>query len=55
MTWKGSKQDIANIQAVTIEDVLRVYETYIKSKPYIATSFVPKGSLDLIANNSVLL
>ncbi len=46
------EQDIANIQAVTIEDVLRVYETYIKDKHYVATSFVPKGSLDLIADNS---
>ncbi len=47
------EQDIANIQAVTMEDVMRVYETYIKSKPYVATSFVPKGSLDLMAENSV--
>jgi zinc protease len=47
------EQDIANIQSVTIEDVMRVYETYIKDKPYVATSFVPKGSLDLIAENSV--
>jgi zinc protease len=47
------EEDIANIQAVTIEDVLRVYETYIKDKPYIATSFVPKGQLELIAENSV--
>jgi zinc protease len=47
------EQDIANIQAVTIDDILRVYETYIKDKPYVATSFVPKGSLDLIAENSV--
>jgi len=47
------EQDIANIQAVTIEDVQRVYEKYIKDKPYVATSFVPKGSLNLIAENSV--
>ena len=47
------EEDIANIQAVTIEDVNRVYETYVKDKPYIATSFVPKGSLDLMAENSV--
>ncbi len=47
------EQDIANIQAVTIEDVLHVYETYIKDKPYVATSFVPKGSMDLVAENSV--
>lgn len=47
------EEDIANIQAVTIEDVLRVYESYVKDKPYIATSFVPKGSMDLVAVNSV--
>jgi len=47
------EQDIANIQAVTIEDVQRVYNTYIKDKPYVATSFVPKGSLDLVAVNSL--
>ena len=46
------KQDIANIQAVTIEDVLRVYESYIKDKHYVATSFVPKGSLELAAADS---
>lgn len=46
-------KDIANIQAVTKEDVLRVYNKYIKDKPYIITSFVPKGKLDLIAENSV--
>jgi len=46
------EQDIANIQAVTMEEVTRVYETYIKDKPYIATSFVPKGSLELAAVNS---
>ncbi len=46
------EQDVANIQAVTIEDVLRVYETYVKDKPYVATSFVPKGSMDLVAVNS---
>jgi zinc protease len=47
------EEDIANIQAVTIEDVNRVYTTYIKDKPYVATSFVPKGNLDLVAVNSV--
>jgi zinc protease len=47
------EQDIANIQAVTIADIQRVYDTCIKDKPYVATSFVPKGSLDLIAANSV--
>ena len=47
------EQDIANIQAINIADIQRVYDTYIKDKPYVATSFVPKGSLDLVAANSV--
>jgi len=45
-------KDIDNILAVTKEDVMRVYEKYIKDKPYVITSFVPKGSLDQIAENS---
>jgi zinc protease len=40
-------QDIKNIQAVTIDDVKRVYSKYIKKQSYIATSFVPKGMVDL--------
>lgn len=46
------EKDIENIKAVTKEDVMRVYERYIKDKPYILTSFVPKGQLELIAENS---
>jgi len=45
--------DISKIKAVTIPDVMRVYEKYIKGKNYIATSFVPKGQLNLMAENSV--
>ena len=44
--------DIENIQKVTKEDVMRVYNTYIKDMPFVMTSFVPKGKLDLIADNS---
>ena len=47
------EEDIAKIKAVTIDDINRVYEKYIKGKPYLATSFVPKGQVDLIAENSV--
>ena len=46
------EKDIQNIRAVTKEDVMRVYNKYIKNKPFILTSFVPKGQLDLIAKNS---
>lgn len=45
-------QDIENIRAVTAEDVMRVYNTYIKDKPMVVTSFVPKGKLELAAQNS---
>jgi zinc protease len=41
------EKDINNLLAVTPADVLRVYEKYIKGKNYVATSFVPKGKLDL--------
>jgi zinc protease len=46
-------EDIAKIQAVTVQDVMRVYEKYIKGENYLATSFVPKGQLNHIADNSV--
>ena len=38
--------------AVTSNDVRRVYDTYIKGKPYVATSFVPKGKLALALSGS---
>ncbi len=44
--------DLANIQAVTVEDVLRVYEKYIKGMPFVSASFVPKGSVSLIAEGA---
>jgi zinc protease len=39
--------DIERLRAVTAADVLNVYNKYIKDKPYVATSFVPKGALEL--------
>ncbi len=39
-------QDIQNILKVTSEDVMRVYNTYLKDKNFVATSFVPKGRLE---------
>ncbi len=44
--------DIENIKKVTKEDVMRVYNTYIKDKHYVMTSFVPKGEQALITDNS---
>jgi zinc protease len=47
------EKDIENIKAVTLNDVKMVYEKYIKGKPHIVTSFVPKGKLESAAENSV--
>ena len=47
-------QDVKNILAVTPDDVMRVYNTYIKDKNFIATSFVPQGQKNLILDNSIL-
>jgi len=47
------KTDIEKLKAVTGDDIWRVYNKYIKDKPFFATSFVPKGQLDLIADGSV--
>lgn len=47
------KKDLAAIQAVTMEDIKAAYEKYIKGKPFVMTSFVPKGQLDLVAEGSV--
>ena len=37
------QDDINNIKAVTKEEVMRVYNNYIKDKPFLLTSFVPAG------------
>ena len=47
------KVDLERTKAVTKEDILRVYNKYIKDKPFLATSFVPKGQLELVAEESV--
>ncbi len=44
--------NIKSILAVTPADVKRVYEKYIKGKNYVATSFVPKGKVELGLNGS---
>jgi zinc protease len=47
------EKEIKNIRSVTVADIMRVYEKYIKDKPYIATSFVPKGESWMAAEGSV--
>lgn len=46
-------EDLARIQAVTAEDVRRVYETYLKDQPHVATSFVPRGAPELALSGSL--
>ena len=45
----GVGDDIARYEGVTKADVMRVYEQYIKDKPAVILSIVPKGKLDMIA------
>lgn len=45
-------QDLQNTLDVTKEDVLSVYDKYLKDKPFVITSFVPKGNSEMIAANS---
>jgi zinc protease len=55
-TFAGSasfiNQDINNYLAVSTEQIKAVYNTYIKDKNYVLTSFVPKGKQDLAASGS---
>jgi zinc protease len=40
------------LRAVTIADVMRVYESYVKNQPYISTSFVPAGQVSLAIDDA---
>ena len=46
------EEGVKKTLAVTPADVRRVYNTYIKGKPFVATSFVPKGQLSLALSGS---
>ncbi len=48
------KTDLERTKAVTKADIIRVYEKYIKGKPFVETSFVPKGHPELAAEGSVV-
>jgi zinc protease len=45
-------EDLARTLAVTDADVRRVYDTYIKGRPRVATSFVPAGQGQLALSDS---
>ncbi|QNL51044.1 insulinase family protein [Olivibacter sp. SDN3] len=47
------EKDIQKMLAVSREDVMQVYEKYIKGKPYVATSFVPKGQIKLALDGAI--
>ena len=46
--------DLQNTLSVSKDDILKVYNKYIKDKPYVLTSFVPKGKTNLLAADSEL-
>ena len=46
--------DLKKIKGVTREDILRVYDKYIKDKPFVLTGFVPRGQAELAVESSVL-
>jgi zinc protease len=45
--------DFQQGQAVTKQDIMDVYNKYIKGKSFVETSFVPKGQVNLIAEGAV--
>lgn len=45
-------KDIANIKSVTRQDIMRVYDEYIKGQNFIMTSFVPQDQPALIVEGS---
>ena len=55
-TFAGSpgyaEEDIARQLGVTIGDIMRVYRTYLQGRPFVATSFVPKGQAELALQGS---
>src|SRR5690606_25425869 len=44
--------DLAALRAVTADDVMRVYGAYLKDRPHVATSFVPRGQAPLALEGS---
>jgi zinc protease len=46
-------RNIQQLKALTTAAVMRVYDTYLKGQPYIATSFVPKGETSLALTGSL--
>jgi len=47
------KNDLEMLKSVTKEDIINAYNIYIKGKPFVETSFVPKGQAELAVEGSV--
>jgi zinc protease len=47
------QKELQMMKDVSMDDVWDVYDRYIKGKNYVATSFVPKGQVNLVADGSV--
>ena len=47
------KNDLEQIMAVTADDIKAAYNKYLKGKPFVQTSFVPKGQTSLVAEGAV--
>jgi len=47
-------EDLDRLLAVTSEDVMRVYTTYVQDRPFVATSFVPRGTAELALADSAV-
>jgi zinc protease len=49
-----ASEEIRLMQAVTREDVMRVYDRYIRGKPFLQTSFVPREAPELAVSGADL-
>jgi zinc protease len=47
-------EDLQRTLAVTGEDIVRVYEEYIRGRPHVAASFVPRGQPELALSGSTV-
>ncbi len=47
-----AEEDLDRTLAVTEADLVRVYELYLKDRPWVAASFVPRGRADLALTDS---
>ena len=45
-------KEVEKLLAVTPQDVMRIYDKYIRGRNFVATSFVPKGQVELALENS---